>query len=190
MDGDRPVVDGRDIFESELQGLIREVFEEGWEFGSDGLPSTECGYAESEEAHKRHDKKLHELLISYFDGETSDVGAQDEASEAREVGDSVRQKGYIERAFEDGPVEVKTSEDGKATFRIVRPKSHLIPRDPNAFVVDEWDPIKKITDEFAREMELRFAYEGKRVAMGHCDLTKMPDGSIHASIEFFPQNPR
>lgn len=188
MDGDRPVVDGRDLLESGLQELVREVFEEGWEFGSDGLPNTECGYAESEEAHARHDKKLHELLISYFDGETSDVGAQDEASEAREVGDSVRQKGYIERAFEDGPVEVKTSEDGKATFRIVRPKSHLIPRDPNAFVVDEWDPIKKITDEFAREMELRFAYEGKRVAIGHCDLTRDPDGSIHARIEYYPQD--
>lgn len=160
MDGDRPVVDGRDLLESGLQELVREVFEEGWEFGSDGLPSTECGYAESEEAHKRHDKKLHELLISYFDGETSDVGTQDEASEAREVGDGVR------------------------------PKSRLIPRDPNAFVVDEWDPIRAIDDKFAREMELRFAYEGKRVAIGHCDLTKDPDGSIHASIKFFPQNPR
>ena len=80
MDGDRPVVDGRDIFESELQGLIREVFEEGWEFGIDDLPSTECGYAESEEAHARHDKKLHELLISYLDGPTSDVGAQNETT--------------------------------------------------------------------------------------------------------------
>lgn len=160
MDGDRPMVDGRDLLEFKLQNLIREVFEEGWEFGSDGLPNTECGYAESEEAHARHDKKLHELLISYFDREASDVGAQDETSEAREVGDSVR------------------------------PKSRLIPRDPNAFAVDEWDPIKKITDDFAREMDLRFAYEGKRVAIGHCDLTKDPDGSIHARINFFPQNPR
>lgn len=158
MDRDRPVVDGRDIFESELQGLIREVFEEGWEFGSDGLPNTECGYAESEEAHARHDKKLHELLISYFDSPTNDVGSQNEASEAREVGDSVR------------------------------PKSRLIPRDPNTFVVDEWDPIKKITDEFAREMKLRFAYEGKRVAIGHCDLTKDPDGSIRGRIEYYPQD--
>lgn len=160
MDGDRLMVDGRDLLEFKLQNLIREVFEEGWEFGSDGLPNTECGYAESEEAHARHDKKLHKLLISYLDRETSDAGTQDEASEAREVGDSVR------------------------------PKSHLIPRDPNAFVVDEWDPIKKVTDDFAREMELRFAYEGKRVAIGHCDLTKNPDGSIHARINFFPQNPR
>lgn len=150
MDGDRPMVDGRDIFESELQGLIREVFEEGWEFGSDGLPSTECGYAESEEAHARHDKKLHELLVSHYDSEATDVGTQDEASEAREVGDSVR------------------------------PKSRLIPR----------DPIRAIDDKFAREMELRFSYEGKKVAIGHCDLSKTPDGSIHARINFFPQNPR
>ena len=71
-----------------------------------------------------------------------------------------------------------------------RPKYHLIQRDPNAFVVDEWDPIKKITDKFAREMELRFAQEGKKVAIGHCDLTKNPDGSIHARINFFSQNPR
>ena len=70
MVGDRPVVDGRDLLESQLQNLIREVFEEGWEFGSDGLPNTECGYAESEEAHARHGKKLHELLVSHFDRET------------------------------------------------------------------------------------------------------------------------
>lgn len=160
MDGDRPMVDGRDLLEFKLQNLIREVFEEGWEFGSDGLPNIECEYAESEEAHARHDKKLHELLISHYDGETSDAGTQDEASEAREVGDGVR------------------------------PKSRLIPRDPNAFVVDEWDPIKKITDDFAREMELRFARAGKKVAMGRCDLTKGADGSVHARINFFPQNPR
>lgn len=160
MDGDRPMVGGRDLLESKLQGLVREVFEEGWEFGIDDLPSTECGYAESVEAHARHDKKLHEIIASYFDGSASDAGIQDEVSEAREVGDGVR------------------------------PKFHLIPRHPNAFVVDEWDPIKKITDEFAREIDLRFAREGKRVAIGHSELTKMPDGSIHASIKFFPQNPR
>ena len=160
MDGDRPVVDRLDILESELQRFIREVFEEGWEFGIDDLPSTECGYAESVEAHARHDKKLHELIASYLDGPSSDVGSQDETAEAREVGDGVRSD------------------------------PHLIPRNPNAFVVDEWDPINKITDNFAREMDFRFAYEGKKVAMGHCDLTKNPDGSIRARINFFPQNPR
>lgn len=118
MDRDRPVVDGRDIFESKLQGLVREVFEEGWEFGSDGLPSTECGYAESEEAHARHDKKLHELLISYLDGPTSDVGTQDEAVEEGEMGDSVRSEGYLSRYTFMEADEIKTSEDGTATFKI------------------------------------------------------------------------
>ena len=154
------MVDGRNIFESELQGFVREVFEEGWEFGSDGLPSTECGYAESEEAHARHDKKLHELIVSYLDGPTSDVGTQDEAAEEEEMGDRVRSE------------------------------SHLIPGDSDEFVVNEWGLSNKITDEFAREMGLRFAQEGKKVAMGHCNLTKNPDGSIHAHINFFPQNPR
>ena len=107
-----------------------------------------------------YDFDIHKLLISHLDGSTSDVGTQDEAPEAGTVGDGVR------------------------------PKFHLIPRDPNAFVVDEWDPIKKITDDFAREMDLHFARAGKKVAMGHCNLTKNPDGSIHASINFFPQNPR
>lgn len=100
MDRDRPVVDGRDIFESQLQDFIREVFEEGWEFGRDDLPDPECGYAESEEAHARHDKKLHELLISYLDSPASDVGAQDEASEEGAMGDGVRQEEYIERWYE------------------------------------------------------------------------------------------
>ena len=159
MDRDRLVVDGRDLLESELQDLIREAFEAGWEFGDCNLPDPAiCCYAEQVQIYGELNKKLHELLISYLDGETGDVGTQDETSEAREVGDSVR------------------------------PKSHLIPSDPNAFVVDEWDPIKKITDEFAREMKLRFAYEGKRVAIGHCDLTKDPDGSIHGRIEYYPQD--
>ena len=100
MDGDRPVVDGRDLLESELQKFVREVFEEGWEFGIDDLPSTECGYAESEEAHARHDKKLHELLTSYLDGPASDVGAQDETSEEGEMGDSVRQEDHIKEFWE------------------------------------------------------------------------------------------
>ena len=122
MDGDRPVVDGRDIFESKLQKLLREawaigcgdgyhdewsdwreelypklrqqlerleselcdfvqeVFEEGWEFGKDDLPNPYCGYAESSEAHAKHNERIHELLISYPDGPASDVGAQDETA--------------------------------------------------------------------------------------------------------------
>lgn len=141
MDGDRPMVDGRDLLESRIQELIRDA----WTIG--------CIDGENDEWRSDYEKelfpKLHELLVSYYDRETSDVGAQDETSEAREVGDSVRSEPYLS-GFDD--------------------------------------PIRKITDEFAHEMGLRFAQEGKRVVMGNCDLTESPDGSIHASIYFYPQN--
>lgn len=156
MGGDRPVVDGRDLLESGLQELVRKVWNDAREYGGMlyGREDIKAAFF------RGYNYDIHKLLISYFDREASDVGTQDEASEAREMGDSVR------------------------------PKSRLIPRDPNAFVVDEWDPIRAIDDKFAREMELRFSYEGKKVAIGHCDLSKTPDGSIHAHINFFPQNPR
>lgn len=79
MDGDRSVVDGRDILESELQELIREAFEKGWEFGDEHLSNpTYASYAERNEALEKFDNRLHRLLISYYDSKTSDVGAQDE----------------------------------------------------------------------------------------------------------------
>lgn len=122
MDGDRPVVDGRDLLESGLQELVREVWNDAREYGGMlyGREDIKAAFF------RGYNYDIHKLLISYFDGETS------------------------------------------------------IPR----------DPIKKITDDFAREMDLRFAQEGKKVAMGRCDLTKLPDGSIHARINFFPQSPR
>lgn len=122
MNGDRPVVDGRDLLESGLQELVREVWNDAREYGGMlyGREDIKAAFF------RGYNYDIHKLLISYFDGETS------------------------------------------------------IPR----------DPIKKITDEFAREMDLRFAQEDKKVAMGRCDLTKLPDGSIHARINFFPQNPR
>lgn len=121
MAGDRPVVDGRDLLESGLQELVREVWNDAREYGGMlyGREDIKAAFF------RGYNYDIHKLLISYFDGETS------------------------------------------------------IPR----------DPIKKITDDFAREMDLRFAQEGKKVAMGRCDLTKLPDGSIHARINFFPQNP-
>lgn len=121
MDGDRPVVDGRDLLESGLQELVREVWNDAREYGGMlyGREDIKAAFF------RGYNYDIHKLLISYFDGETS------------------------------------------------------IPR----------DPIKKITDDFAREMDLRFAQEGKKVAMGRCDLMKLPDGSIHARINFFPQNP-
>lgn len=147
MDGDRPVVDGRDLLESQLQELVRKVWHDARKYGGMlyGREDIKAVYF------RGYNYDIHKLLISYLDGETGDVGTQDETSEARETGDSVR---------------------------------------PESSMIFKKNPFDAITDEFAREMELRFAQEGKRVAMGHCDLTKDPDGSIHASIKFFPQNPR
>ena len=88
MDGDRPVVDGRDIFESELQELLLEA----WAIGTSDGENDDWSYRVQEELYP----KLHELLISYLDGPTSDVGSQDEASEEGEMGDSVRSKPYID----------------------------------------------------------------------------------------------
>lgn len=91
MDGDRPMADRRDLLESRLQELVQEAFEEGWEFGYDNLPDPSIAvYAEREEAYEKFDTKLHELLISYLDRETSDAGTQDEASEARTMGNCLR----------------------------------------------------------------------------------------------------
>lgn len=140
MDGDRPMADGRDLFESQLQELVRDAIVYGWRKGS----ANDCEF-DIKPLHRR----ISELLVSHFNREASDVGAQDETSEAREVGDGVR------------------------------PEPDLSGFD---------DPIRKITDEFAHEMGLRFAQEGKRVAIGHCDLTESSDGSIHASIYFYPEN--
>ena len=156
MDGDRPMVVGRDLLESELQDLIRKVWNEACKYGN----ALYYARVDKEVFLRGYDYDIHELLTSYLDSPSGDVSAQDEVFEEGEMRDSVR------------------------------PESRLIPRDHNAFVADEWGPIKKITDEFAREMDLRFAREGKRIAIGHSELTKMPDGSIHASIKFFPQNPR
>lgn len=80
MDGDRPMVDGRDLLESELQGLIREAWAIGF---SDG------NWDEWSDYEKELFPKLHKLLVSHYDGPTSDVGAQDETPETREVGDGV-----------------------------------------------------------------------------------------------------
>ena len=91
MDVDRPVVDGRDIFESELQELLLEA----WVIGTNDGENDDWSNWQEELY-----PKLHELLISYLDGPTDDVGTQDEASEEGEMGDGVRQEEYIERWYE------------------------------------------------------------------------------------------
>lgn len=76
MDRDRSVVDGRDIFESKLQGLIRDAFY----VGRSSVSRTGLDWIGK--MFDDYDEQLHKLLISYFDGPTSDVGAQDETSQA------------------------------------------------------------------------------------------------------------
>ena len=140
MDGDRPVVDGRDIFESKLQELVWGAFCEGWTFGDEDLPDPECcGYAETTEAHERYNKRIHELLISYLDEPSSDAGTQDEAFEEGEIGDSVQSepridssesfrytfkefdpipKGYLHQLMTKKPYKFEISKDGKAVFKL------------------------------------------------------------------------
>ena len=156
MDGDRPVVDKRDIFESKLQGFVRGVFEEGWQFCNDGLPDPSYAlYSEREWVYKKLDEELHELLISYLDGPTSDVGAQDETPKEGEMGHGVRSEAYFTLEGLSGHSGLQITQDTKI--------------------------------EFAKETELNFVYHGKRIAIGNCELERMPDGSIHASIEYYPQ---
>lgn len=88
MDGDR-----RELLEFELQDLIRKVWNEACKYG-DVL----CYAGVDKEVFLRgYDCDIHELLISYLDGPTSDVGTQDEASEE---GDDVRSKPYIDSEFQ------------------------------------------------------------------------------------------
>lgn len=88
LDGDRPMVDRRDLLESELQKLVRKAFFYGYYKGL-------AGYFEPPEHLSEYNKELHELLVSYFDSSSSDVGAQDEAAETRTMGDGVRPEGYL-----------------------------------------------------------------------------------------------
>lgn len=83
MDRDRSVVDGRDIFESRLQELVRYAFQAGFEYSDDELPDPKIAFcAELEEAYKELDRKVHIFALSYYDRPASDVGAQDETSQA------------------------------------------------------------------------------------------------------------
>ena len=83
MDRNRSVANGRYIFESRLQRLVRDAFQTGFEYGDDELPDPKIAFcAELEEAYKELDRKVHIFALSYYDGSTSYVGAQDETSQA------------------------------------------------------------------------------------------------------------
>lgn len=110
MDGDRPVVDGRDIFESKLQELLLEA----WAIGTIDGENDDWSYRVQEELYP----KLHELVISYLDSSTSDVGSQDEAPEEREMGDGVRSEGYLSQLMTDTPYKLDVLTDGTLIFRL------------------------------------------------------------------------
>lgn len=114
MDRNRPMADGRDLLESELQELVRDALVYGWRKGS----AYDCEF-DIKPFHRR----ISELLVSHFDREASDVGAQDEASEARAVGDGVRPETYINFEFEGeripiGTCDLNETDGGEIHMRI------------------------------------------------------------------------
>lgn len=92
MDGDRSVVDGRDILESKLQAIVRDAFATGYlqGYGRTGYRSENC---------ELYCRQIQEVVISYLDGPSGDVGAQDETSEEGEMGDGVRSEDDLTEPF-------------------------------------------------------------------------------------------
>lgn len=109
MDGDRPMADGRDLLESRLQEFLRQ---EGIEL----------------------QPWQRDFLVQYLrnrDRQTDHTGAQDEASEARKVGNGVRPESYLKgKHFETMFIDDITDEFTKQlSFRfpnhgLVKPIGH------------------------------------------------------------------
>ena len=150
MDGDRPVVDGRNIFEFELQNLVRKVWDDACKYG-DGL---RYAGVDKKVFLNRYDHDIHKLLISYFDGPSGDVGTQDEAPEEGAMGDGVRSE------------------------------SDLSP-----FLTYE-DPIRKIEDEFAKEMSddwrVYQALHPNAKLVPVFEKEEQPDGSVTYRLIYKP----
>lgn len=87
MDGDRPVVDGRDIFECRIQDYVRDLRKTAWK--QEGLNEN------LEKALEQFNIRFRRLVVkawedgyatgrnntlSYLDGSTGDVGAQNETT--------------------------------------------------------------------------------------------------------------
>lgn len=80
MDGDRPVADGRDIFESWIQESVRQTIEE-------------------DNRIIEQQREFLKSLIPNHDSETSNVGSQDETSEEGEMGNGVRSESCLSPFF-------------------------------------------------------------------------------------------
>ena len=106
MDGDRPLADRRDIFKSRVQEIIHDAWWGGWWDNQSERRFGEWPPEKRKERVKTY-LEMFDFALSYLDGPTGDVGAQDEASEAREVGDDVRSKtdmrfpGFKPTVFDD-----------------------------------------------------------------------------------------
>lgn len=105
MDGDRPMVDGRDIPESKLQDAIRRPRKFVFDWFDE--------------------------LVSDYNSQTDHVGTQDEASEARAVGNGIRPESDM-RSLEIKPTvfdDITSEFTKKLSFRfpnygLVKPVGH------------------------------------------------------------------
>lgn len=100
MDGDRPVADRRDIFESRIQDAVRRPRKFVFDWYRD-------------------------VFLSDDDRETSHVGSQDETSEAREMGDGVRSESDLDDIFKPrckgkviGHCDLSKNPDGSLRMKI------------------------------------------------------------------------
>ena len=98
MDGDRPVAERRDIFKSRVQAIIHDAWWGGWWDNHTEHRFGEWPHEKRKDRVKYYLKKF-DIALSNFDREASDVGAQDEASEAREVGDDFRPEADLKSSF-------------------------------------------------------------------------------------------
>lgn len=121
------MVDRRDLLESELQKLVRKVWNDARKYGE----ALYYARVDKDLFFHGYDYDIHKLLISYLDGSSGDVGAQDETLKTGTMGNGVR------------------------------PKGRLIGRDKNVVIADEADLYKKIQDKFAINLAQAFEKYGK-----------------------------
>lgn len=163
MDRDRSVADRRDIFKSRVQEIIHDAWWGGWWDNQSEHRFGEWPPEKRKERVKTY-LEMFDLALSNFDGSASDVGPQDETSEARTVGDRVRSKTYLK---------------GKRICMRV---------------IDDLDsdPCRLVTDKVCKQIieAAKKAHIDPNLLVGYPETTKEPDGSIRVRIKYFQQNRR
>lgn len=94
MDGDRSMADRRDIFKSRVQEIIHDAWWGGWWDNQSEHRFGEWPPEKRKERVKTY-LEMFDFALSYLDDPSGNVGPQDETSEARAVGDSIRSKTYL-----------------------------------------------------------------------------------------------